>query len=380
MKSNRLAILGLAALMAASCGSPSARIDATIAGASEENMYIKLLDINTFKDLDSLKTDKQGHFTYDVKMQKDQPEFVYIFRGDKKVTALIVEPGDKIRVRTHLDGGIVIEGSPESVKLQEVDEAYVSFVETMKDLYAVAATAGNSTEGVAARKKISDTYIKYYRDRVKFLLKNPYSLSTIPVLYQQVNSTVPVFSQYTDALYFRNACDSLATLYPKSKYVYALGKEAQRREDEFKMSIYLGSAKQSGFPEITLPDVNGQKVALADVDAKVILVYFWSSTATTHKMFNIEALKPIYDAYHSKGLEVYAVSVDPDKASWAGIVKNQNLPWINVNDGLGVDSPALRLYNVQNIPTIYMIVDGEISTVGIGSEKELRSFLDKNLK
>lgn len=47
--------------------------------------------------------------------------------------------------------------------------------------------------------------------------------------------------------------------------------------------------------------------------------------------FIVGVLLPVYDKYHSKGLEIYSVGVTADKALWASVVKNQNLPWINVS-------------------------------------------------
>ena len=36
-------------------------------------------------------------------------------------------------------------------------------------------------------------------------------------------------------------------------------------------------------------------------------------------------------------------------------MKGQNLPWISVNDGLGTQSPAVIAYNVDHVPTMFVI-------------------------
>ena len=72
------------------------------------------------------------------------------------------------------------------------------------------------------------------------------------------------------------------------------------------------------------------------------------------RVFNAD-LAEIYAKYHAKGLEIYQVSLDIDKPSWAAVVKGQNLPWISVNDGLGTQSPAVIAYNVDHVPTMFVI-------------------------
>ena len=54
MKSSRIALLGLCALLAAACGKPSARIDGTLTGAGDSQVIVKLLDLNNYKVLDTV--------------------------------------------------------------------------------------------------------------------------------------------------------------------------------------------------------------------------------------------------------------------------------------------------------------------------------------
>lgn len=228
-------------------------------------------------------------------------------------------------------------------------------------------------------RTISKEYISYYRKAVAYVISNPKSITSVPVLFQTVDTGFPVFNQPTDAVTFRAICDSLKTVYPESRYVKALDKEAARREQALSLSMKLSDQAQVSFPDIVLPDIKGQKSALSAVDAKVILLYFWTASDAAHKMFNVDTLLPLYEQYHSKGFEIYSVAIDTDKATWAASVRNQKLPWINVCDGRGVACPALALYNVAGIPTSFVIRDGALTTEKIGSVDGLRAYLQKNL-
>ena len=119
---------------------------------------------------------------------------------------------------------------------------------------------------------------------------------------------------------------------------------------------------------------------LSDVDAKVIMVYFWSSANASQKMFNLDFLRSIYEDYHDKGFEIYQVSLDIDKAAWARVVKGQNLPWINVCDSRGASSPYVSLYNLGALPSAFVIADGELVDGEMSTEKSFRRNIEKLLK
>ena len=94
--------------------------------------------------------------------------------------------------------------------------------------------------------------------------------------------------------------------------------------------------------------------SLSDLSGKAILLVFWSTTDVNQKLFNRELLD-IYDRYSSLGFEIYQVCVDTDKTAWSGAVANQELPWINVCDGLGSASPAVTTYNIREVPSVFLI-------------------------
>ena len=116
---------------------------------------------------------------------------------------------------------------------------------------------------------------------------------------------------------------------------------------------------------------------LSEVDSKVVMIYFWSAEDAAQKMFNLDFLKSVYEDYHAKGFEIYQVSLDVDKAKWARVVKEQNLPWINVCDSRGSASPYVMTYNIGAIPAAFIISEGELVDGQVVDEKSLRRLLDK---
>lgn len=357
------AIAGIIALTAVSCGRNYARIEGTLSGAAEKNIVVNLLNVNTNVPIDTIKTDASGNFKCKVEIEKGKPEFLYLYYSDKKVASLLLEQGDVVKISADTLGNCSVEGSPESAKLIGIEDDFREFTKKM--------SASTDSE------ELSKLYIDYYRKCVKYIIENPTSLTCIPVLYQNLNSTLPIFSQATDALHFRNVSNSLSATYPESKYVKALKKETEKREQYLSLNTRLNDAAEVNYPDFTLPDINGKNVSLSSVDAKVIILYFWTSTDASQKLFNTDILKPLYNDFHKKGLEIVAVAADADKALWASVVKNQGLEWINLCD---ITGNSTMLYNASELPSLYMIENGQILDRRINGENALRKELNKILK
>ncbi|MCQ2181309.1 MAG: AhpC/TSA family protein [Bacteroidales bacterium] len=365
MKNFNLLAIPAALLLAVSCGS-GATVNGKLSDAPEAKVVVKLLDVNRLTVLDTLTTGKDGSFRCKVEVAEGDPEFVYLFHNDTKIASLLLESGDNVKVEADTLGNCIVTGSENSSKLSEVEARSARFLGEMNR--------------ITDTREFVRKYIAYYRESVKYVMSNPYSLTVIPVLYENLGDYAPVFAQATDALHFRAACDSLKTVYPDSRYVKALEKETARREQELKVQNELMQASSIGFPDLKMPDVKGVDCKLSDVNAKVVLVNFWDSADPIQCMFTKEVLVPLYQDYHKRGLEIYSVSLDTDKAHWASVVSGQGLPWINVNDGKGAASPSLRVYNVQTLPSSVLICDGTVISSSIQGETGLRRELSRLLK
>lgn len=374
---SRISAVAAAVAFAAAC-TGGARIDGTLEGAASDDVIVKLLNINRYEILDTVKTDASGRFVCKVDVEKGQPEFVYLFHGDTKVASLLLEEGDKVAVEADTLGNFTVEGSEESLKLAQVEKDYADAFLRLNAL-ADRLAESDGKEAEALRKELGQEYVNYYRNCVRYVMENSSSLTAVPVLFQNFGAELPVFGQNTDALHFRNTADALEAVYPESKYVKALRQEADRRFGFLELESRLKNADEIGYPDIELPDLQARKVKLSQVQSPVVMIYFWSATDASQKMFNLDVLKKVYDDYHRKGFEIYQVSMDVDKALWAKVVKEQNLPWINVCDSRGAASPYALHYNLAALPAAYIICDGALVDGQAVDEKSLRKLLEKLL-
>ena len=370
------AVLSCIAAMAAGC-CKSAKLFVEVTGAPESEIVLMQQNVNKYDVLDTVKTDASGKFSLKVKMDKGDPDFVYLYRNGRKLSSLLLSAGDRVSVTADTTGNYTVSGSEESEKLMQVDKDYSAFTETMDSIASAINAAGDDEKAVAElSRKMTRTYMDYYRKCVRYVMENSRSLTVIPVFYQTVSDSFYVFSQDTDALHFKNVADSLTTVYPDSKYVRALRQEADSRSKRLELRVRMQTAESVGYLDVEMPDTRGQKVRISDLDAKAVLLYFWSPDDALQKMFNLDVMKKVYADYRDKGLEIYQVAIAVDKPAWARIVSAQGLEWTNVCDGLGQNSPVVGMYNITKLPAYFLIADGALSDKVITDEASLRRALD----
>ena len=86
-------------------------------------------------------------------------------------------------------------------------------------------------------------------------------------------------------------------------------------------------------PNIILPDTSQQVwKSLYDVDAKYTLLSIWESTCG-HCKKEMPKLMELYEEWHPKGLEIYAIGNDFEPEPWLEFVRGKDIQdWIHVSD------------------------------------------------
>ena len=346
-------ILCTVAMLAACDKTPAAYINATVEAAKDSAVVLQKLNYNRLQPIDTIKADAAGHFNYKVALTGNEPYFYYLYFGGRPIASMILLPSERVDLNVSANGAVTVEGSQESKLLNEVNERYASASDDMQA--AMASLGENSTEKdiAAVNSQLSRIYIDYKRSAVKYVMEHPKSITSALVLFQRFGDDLPVFAQETDAIIFKAVQDSLSAVYPDSEFLTALRDEVSSRFGMMELSGKFDNVGEVSFPNIVMPDVDGNMRALSDLEGKVFILSFWSVGQNEHKMFNLD-LADIYARYHERGLEIYQVSLDVDKPTWAAAVRSQNLPWINVNDGYGIQSSSVMAYNVDHIPAMYV--------------------------
>ena len=363
-------IVLLAMMLAASCGKPSAVVEMNLKDGASSRVGLYKLDYNRLTFVDSLDTDKNGHLRYKLALADDHnPVFYYFYYNGKKVAGIVAADKDRISVVADTMGRYDVQGSKDCELLQKMDSRLAESTSRMEKVLAEAPADENI--------QLSRIYIEHKRAMIRQVVENPFSITSAAALFQKFNDQLSVVQEPTDVYIFTQVRDSLVTVYPDSPYVAAITNAIEARHNADQLNQMLNAADY-GVPEIKMKDFDGKEHALSEFKGKVILLSFWSTAQDEHKVFNQEMV-PIYQKYHDRGFEIYQVCVD-DKTVWASVVRSQKLPGVCVNDGLGIESPAVAAYNLNSIPTMFIISrDSDIIATDIYDPAEVEKIIASNI-
>ena len=139
-------------------------------------------------------------------------------------------------------------------------------------------------------------------------------------------------------------------------------------------------------PEIRLPGLKGDTVALSSLQGKLVLIDFWGTWCAPCVEEQTE-LADLYGKYkqrqftNGKGFEIYGVSLDAKRSNWENFLVTHKIAWIQVSDLKFWRSPVTKTYNIQALP-YNLLVDGKGIILaknlhGLALEKEITSYLHK---
>ena len=353
-------ITALLLITAVSCSSQKnkAKIEGKIDTEGKTTLVLKVLNINTQNVVDTIITDAKGLFKYSVADKGKSPEFYYLYHNNNRLASLVLKAGDAVRITADTTGvNTTIEGSEESLLLAEIQQklsdAQSSF-DVMVNRLQSATQSGNDAQARELNEQLGRFYVKQKQEAIKSIYTNPGSITNMVYLYYRFAPELPLFGDLRDVLLLRRVYDSIQAIYPASPYLGRLLDDINSRENADLLTSKILDASESGFPEVVLPDNKAVMQRLSDLSGKVIILSFWSIADPAQRMMNLD-FKDLYEKYNNRGLEIYQISVDTDKTAWATAVAEQQLPWISVCDGFGANSMAVSTYNIQQVPTLFVI-------------------------
>lgn len=104
----------------------------------------------------------------------------------------------------------------------------------------------------------------------------------------------------------------------------------------------------------TAPNPEGKLISLKQSLGKITIVDFWASWCKPCRIENPN-LVAIYKDFHSKGLNIVGVSLDKDSKKWKEAIANDKLSWIHVSHLKFWDEPIALQYEVQEIPSTFIL-------------------------
>ena len=356
------AVMGVAVLSLGSCTEKKFNINGTITQAKDSVLYLENMSLNGPKTVDSVKLDENGNFEFKQKAP-DAPEF-YRLRIANQMVNLAVDSTESITVKAAyptMSANYEVSGSEECAKIRDL--AYMQLALQRQ----VTAIANSPTLGVQAVEDSVTKVLEVYKNKVKlnYIFKEPMKAYSYYALFQTIvlgNANILIFnprSSKDDVKVFAAVATSWDTYFPKAERGLNLHniaiegmKNVRIAENNARQTISADKVQVAGVIDIALTDNHGRVRKLTDLKGKVVLLDF-QAFAAEGSLKRIMMMRDIYNKYHDRGFEIYQVSFDPEEHFWK--TKTAALPWVSVWDENGTRSAVLAQYNVQTLPTFFLI-------------------------
>ena len=357
-------ILAVSAFIASSCSNrPNTIVEGNLQNAEKSSLRLEQLDINKTRVIDSLQIKGDGSFRFKVYVEEPG---LYILKSEAgKIINLLVTAGEKIKIDgdyLDMDKKYSVIGSPESEFVRQLVE---KLTDTRGKLKTLEGNNGTSERPNNDNDILKNEIIKNQRDySIAFIVEHLSSMASIYALYQKLSPEELVLNENRDIQFMKIVADSLSVKYPNSNFVKTFVKDARTAEKRYLNLIGIQkkiNEAQSGLPDLSFPDANGNLKNLSSLKGKMVLLYFWSVYSEDSKQL-IPLFEKTYKKYKSKGFEIYAVCVDKDRDSWLQIIRFEDLSFINTVAPDFPESEDSRIYNLRSIPATYLM-DREMNII-----------------
>ena len=243
-------------------------------------------------------------------------------------------------------GKMIIQGS-------ETEDLYQSFKTSIQELSKARNQADgeyleqyhrptldnifNTEEGIRLARRISELDRQIIQATIRFIKQNPASVVALDQAGYFLLGEIDLTSGQIEDL--QNTLSGVWGNCPRMTEF--------KEKAEMAKKIAIGAP----FQDIELTDPEGKKVKLSEClpTGKYVMLEFWASWCGPCRG-EIPHLKHVYQNYKDKGFEIISVSIDQKNKDWQKAMKEEKMPWIQLNDPQGENGPAIQVYNVTGVP------------------------------
>ena len=289
-----------------------------------------------------MKVDKPGVYTLDcqkwqsVQFWAEDEDLEINFRGE-----------DTARIKIKNPPYVYIKGGPKNEVMNLMNwngyRGYQLMIGISQGVYRIPGIDDQTKQEVSG--KFYDMLGDESRARIRFLAEH----------YADRNSVLAVLPALRGEENEELVQQVLARLESKNPNYAPLLKYKAEMAEAKAQKERLAEGKIA--PEFSFPTPDGKKMlGPQDFKGKILVLDFWASWCGPCRA-EIPHLKEAYKEYSNKGVAFFSVSIDKDNAAWRKAMKEENMPWAQVQaPKAGKD--VMKQYQFSGIPYI-LVLDEE---------------------
>lgn len=333
-------------------------IEGHITGAKDSTLYLEALTLDEgVKVIGEKKLGEDGAFAFAYADTTSCPEF-YRLRIAGQVINLSIDSTETIGIEAKWPGmafNYSVSGSGNCDTIRILSQRLANLEHRLVDMQQ------NRNYTLEERSQLMDRMVRAYKDSLKIdFIQNRYEkASSYYALFQMIGN-MGIFDVENDAsdVQWVGAVANVwnmkypGTLRARNLYNISIRGRKNTRRHTIELDIDDDKVKETGIIDMGFPDINGHEQRLSDLKGKVVLLDFtaYADPASQERNF---ILRDLYNDYHSRGFEIYQVSLDNDVHYWKTV--SHNLPWICVYNEEGPANDMITLYQVQSLGTYFLI-------------------------
>ena len=333
-------------------------IEGNISGADSCMLYLEHLTLGEGTVVvDSIRLKGDGAFCF-RKEASDAPEFYRLRIGSQGIN-LGIDSTETVRVnadKADMAFGYSVEGSGtcDTIRL-----LCLKLADLEREARHISADRNYTLQ---ERDSMIERLVTQYKTEVKLdFIQNHYDATySYYACFQALGGQLVFDPMYdkSDLTWMRAVANAWNEKYPSSQRTENLRniiqecRRNQAKPRQIVLNIDGDKVRELGIIDMTFPDIEGHERTLSDLRGNVVLLDFtaYSMDGSAERTL---LLREIYNKYHDRGFEIYQVSLDANEHLWKQ--RQEALPWISVYCEEGLESDMLRLYNVQHLPSYFLI-------------------------
>ena len=335
------------------------RIEGTFKGGQGLPVVLEEMDVREYIPIDTVNCDTEGRFQ--ILFKQEHTAFYVLRTQNQGYITLLLEPGQKLRISGSYDHSdpFKAEGSNGSEQLLELAAEHKRTLNELSRITRLSREYWDLPDYPERKRKldlefdsITASFKSYSTD---FIELNQNSLSILIALYNLYGQGLPVFDPDEDFQSYHFVDSVLQRAFPDIEAVQLLhaqlleAKTVKQKKDQAYRPA-LGKIA----PDFVSSRPDGSQIALSDYRGNYVLLSFWAGWSIPSRDEN-KYLVDAWEQYKQLNFRILQISFDNERRSWTEAIELDGLSWDHVSDLRRWESPVADLFQVEKIPSNYLI-------------------------